>query len=926
MAAMFPIQFRVSYGNVKGSSSFHQEAAKEGTGLYWEDRIPKQVASILGFNSDMFFATECRNENNQFLRLRDALRDKDPKGNWQAEEGDHDNICFYRGSVFDTASHTDHQFTGTNQNRGFTHIKLRHKPTKQTLEFVNTHFSNGDKGDRVKMAKQLRDFCDGRPIVIMTGDFNSTSESKGYPRDIFKKAGWLGIRDRGPVVRGKSGTSPDGKSFLEDLFTKPKYVASMDDMEVIASRKLKLSDHTGWLAARVTALVNYTPPGGTAPADPDAPITVVVPPPVPATSLPDAKLWNVRLRDPNLRLLDGVQFSSLTLVRNYNAPPTAVLTGRLSDLRVLMQPGYGAVITNGDGQQFSGYLTAAQRNGDGTGSVTLAGDLARLWERVCYPTPQYAWDGQTLAQDSVTGTAEARILSFVDRNAGPNAWYSTITGTDPGETNVFTQWKVIFLNDRDKDIAAFVENPTSHSIYVTQIIDAKTTRLIRTDENGIQQTFMTLSGGGSADILYLSQKKQTDGSSRTSLTLPYGGKGLDQPNLGTWVKIEYDAESTMTAANAKKTTVPAPPTTTLPRRQFLQGETNYDGYVIRLYGSPYTNAGSTQSPATPAFLEFIKDNKILRTVACDFLGRGQDGNPYDGYLRPSGLQTATVNGQPCLIVGFQTGTTTAKLVGLRLYSLPLKPAASPAQDRRVKGLVMPVNEEDRGATAKTDARFDTLGTLCATLAESADLGLNIEQAYDVDTGSPFLRFFLSDAPDLTDAIRIGPPEFGGPVQLGEDWTYTAAYPTVTTGLGAAGGLGSDRILRYDSEEDTESVWGARVEKFIDLSDQTDLSDIADAINQTILDGVNPSTVSVTVGRSLIRWGIDVPMGSRVLLVLDGQPVIERIRQTTTVVANTGGQPREETTAVIGSTDAPVKTPVQKQLAAMLRRLQHLERT
>lgn len=651
--------------------------------------------------------------------------------------------------------------------------------------------------------------------------------------------------------------------------------------------------------------------------------------------------WTVRLRDPDLNLLDEVKFSTLTLVKNYNAPSTLSITGQLNDLRPLLQPSYGVLVSNDDGRQFSGLVTSITRNGDGDGTVLCTGDLVHLWWRVCYPnaggSPNLAWDSQIASQDSVTGTLEDRILSFVRRNLGASAWYSAITGTDPGESTTFTQYKVIVPDDRSQYVKAVGIEEVSGNIYMTQTADGKDLYVRRLDSNGVQISFMKLTKGGIGDRIVM--VRAGGKVKKVQMVLPYGKasqvdfprfRGRDQP--GTWVKLDWlggGKEYKPAAALAYK--AGNPPRSGLPYKKYFRGEASYDGYIFRLYGSPYTNLGPVGDPV-PAYVEVIRKNKILRTVPAGQLGRDAANNPYDGRLVPAGLTVTKVAGQPVLLVGITTGTITggakdvnnkdAGLIAHRLYSLPLKPAARAAADRRLPGLRLPTSLA-RGRTGTTVAKFDILGPLTAKLAESANLAMDLVQDYDGLT--PYLKFSLTDTPDLSGTIRIGSPDSGSPVSLGDDWTYTVTLPTMTTGLTAAGGLGSDRIMRDATDEIAEDVWNVRVEGFIDQKDKTDLSDIDDEIDKQLLDGSSPAQLTVPLGRSYLRWGIDVPMGAKLSAVLDGQAVVERLRQITWNVTNNANEPTTTITAVLGSPDAALKSPTQKALAQMLKRVQKLER-
>lgn len=644
--------------------------------------------------------------------------------------------------------------------------------------------------------------------------------------------------------------------------------------------------------------------------------------------------WSVRLRDRNLALLDDVKFSSLTLVETYNAPSTLVITGRLDHIRTLLRPGYGVVVGNSDGQKFCGRLSAARRNGDGTGSASYTGDLKSLWDRICYPNTNLAWDSQISNRDIVTGAAEDRIISLVNRNAGPAAWHSAITGTDPGESTTFTEWKVIVPDTRNEIVQDVVVDPVNGDIYMNQIAADKKLHIRRLDTNGILQSTMTLPKGTHGDVMFLSFTG-TGTKRKVYLTLKYGSPALSADKTGTWVRLPYTAAKTWTAsaALALKTATPAG-WASLDRRTWCQGEAMYDGYTFRLYGTPYNNTGPTSdNPAMPAFIEVIQNNKILRTVPAGHLGRDANNNPYDGRLEPEGLSIVTVNGQPNLLVGICTGTTTGGGVGAdgkdggliahHLYTLPIRPAARAAEDRRVKFLRMPAASLVRGPGGTTTARSDQLGPLVAGLAESADLSLRVTQEYE--TAGPYLQFRIDSTPDLSETIRVTSGGSGGPVELGADWTYTAATPNVTTGLALAGGEGSDRILRYQRDTIAEDVWDIRVETLIDQNGLTDLSEIDDGILKALLDAVGPSEISAPLGRTTLPWGTAIPLGAKIAAVLDGQAAVERVRQITTTVANTSGSATTTVSAVLGSPETALKTPQARQVASMLARLRALER-
>jgi hypothetical protein len=132
-------------------------------------------------------------------------------------------------------------------------------------------------------------------------------------------------------------------------------------------------------------------------------------------------VWTVRARTLDLRLVDHIRFTQLSLVERYNQPDTAVLQGTIADLAPLLAPGMGAVLYDGPTQRASMVVTDLERHGDGTAQVTLAGDLIRLWDRICFPDPANQFYAQTRDHDVRTGPAETVLLGFVGANAGPSA-------------------------------------------------------------------------------------------------------------------------------------------------------------------------------------------------------------------------------------------------------------------------------------------------------------------------------------------------------------------------------------------------------------------------------------------------------------------------------------------------------------------------
>jgi hypothetical protein len=244
--------------------------------------------------------------------------------------------------------------------------------------------------------------------------------------------------------------------------------------------------------------------------------------------------------------------------------------------------------------------------------------------------------------------------------------------------------------------------------------------------------------------------------------------------------------------------------------------------------------------------------------------------------------------------------------------------------RQVPGLRVPVSAGRGGATT-VGARFNNLGQLAATLAERANLRVRVVHAATPGT-TPLLNVVLEDAPDLSAWARYGTPNSGGPGMLAPDWEYGIGAPTVTRAEVAAGGEGAARILEEQGSPSAETLWGRRIESFVDQRQTTDVNEIGDAGFDALNEGVGSSTVQVKIRDSAgLRIGQDVPVGARVSASLDGLRVTERVREVTTTVALGGDSATVTVEPVFGTADGGGQTKTQAQLARILRRISVIER-
>jgi hypothetical protein len=246
-----------------------------------------------------------------------------------------------------------------------------------------------------------------------------------------------------------------------------------------------------------------------------------------------------------------------------------------------------------------------------------------------------------------------------------------------------------------------------------------------------------------------------------------------------------------------------------------------------------------------------------------------------------------------------------------------------AQAARKETAITVPTSLNRGPTAATSSRFNQLGPLVAQLAETAGLRVKISQSWP--SGVPKLDVSLVAAPDQSAWARFGTPSESGPGLLGEEWSYKLDLLAATYILSAAGGEGTARILNNLSKTATDEavVWGSpRIEWFVDQRGTTDSAEISEGMESAWIENQGAAEVTAPIANSDLRIGTEVPLGARVTCVLDGQPIVERIRQITTTISTDG--PTVSSQAVFGNPDGLV-SPTQKVLKQMLRRVQNLER-
>lgn len=425
---------RVLYGNCYGGYSLHDDDRKVN-GKDYAQRVPLLVNLIVNSGAHVFLAVEIHEETSSSFGaagsghkyLLNALKAVDP--DWALLEGRAGNHCYYKPSRLDAISATNKNMPGS---RSMTDFVLQDSATGYQWHNVLAHFRADDKDyytpkthqkrkgkERTKERRQQAEFVvkytANLQRAIIAGDFNSSTDASGYPRAIFKAAGFQGLRARSttPVVnkdRSTRSTNSKAKFWIEDIETRKTQTVS--NAALILTNGA--SDHNGWLVATITWS--------------DAGVAAVQAGLRPVTSSLAATYaglpWTARVRNPDLSLGVPLSFTRAELVENYCAPSMLTLTGRTSDLEAGANIGTGVLMTDDQGGvRCSGPLVNFVRRGNKTMTLVYRSDAVEAAGRIVWPSPLGAWSkaGQVAAYHVVSGTAETRLLTYLSLHLGPSA-------------------------------------------------------------------------------------------------------------------------------------------------------------------------------------------------------------------------------------------------------------------------------------------------------------------------------------------------------------------------------------------------------------------------------------------------------------------------------------------------------------------------
>jgi hypothetical protein len=244
-------------------------------------------------------------------------------------------------------------------------------------------------------------------------------------------------------------------------------------------------------------------------------------------------------------------------------------------------------------------------------------------------------------------------------------------------------------------------------------------------------------------------------------------------------------------------------------------------------------------------------------------------------------------------------------------------------DRRVPNLTVPASE-GRGTSAKTSARFQNLGQLVAELAEAANLRVTIR--HDVVEGE--LVVVVDTVPDLSAWARFGDASTGDLGLLGEDWRYAVGVPGATTVLSAAKGELENRALNVLTDNTRKTAWGRHIELFLDQRGTDDAGEISAGMATAMAENAPTVEASAPIAAGDLEFGPGegaITLGAKVAVNLDGEVVVDRVRQVSTTVSVTAGEPTVKVEPLFGTPDAALPIS-EKALRRLLQRMRNVERS
>lgn len=277
------------------------------------------------------------------------------------------------------------------------------------------------------------------------------------------------------------------------------------------------------------------------------------------------------------------------------------------------------------------------------------------------------------------------------------------------------------------------------------------------------------------------------------------------------------------------------------------------------------------------------------TTAVENVSEAGDPN---GVVKISGVDDSVILGERLAYptpssadVALQTSaydTVTSELASTAMYGFVernLVAGVAPSA-RAVSGLTLAV-DEGLGSAVTKSARFDILGELLTELAVVDGLGFDIKQN-DLE-----LEFSVFAPADRTGEIRMD-------VQNNtlSSTSYGYGLMGLSRAIVAGQGEGADRqFIEVDTSDSlaSESLWGRRIESFIDQRNTADVAELTQAGLEALAEsGVTVTSIDVVPSSdSTMRYGIDWNLGDSVTVVVGGQEVSAVVTQVALSVGSDG---------------------------------------
>lgn len=240
-------------------------------------------------------------------------------------------------------------------------------------------------------------------------------------------------------------------------------------------------------------------------------------------------------------------------------------------------------------------------------------------------------------------------------------------------------------------------------------------------------------------------------------------------------------------------------------------------------------------------------------------------------------------------VAFDVRTGPAEDVMKAYVDANIGPSA-PVQ-RRITGLTI-ATPTGLGVSVDGSARFETLQELLTGFADLANLGFTIEQFGDE------LQFQVYEPVDRSANIRL---DLDNGRLTRSDYAYST--PKLTRAIVGGQGEGElrDFIERTSTDSlDAETLWGRRIERFVNESTANDVSILeAAGDKQLAIDGKTFVSVDVLPSDDqTMLFGIDWNLGDRVTVVVGTTELVAVVEKVALLISEDGvrlgatvGEPR-----------------------------------